>query len=265
MKKISIIVWTPVLAPYMKDQQNEAIRTKRAKKSAKQVWQLFYFFVQAIYGYTTLKEIWLPSYLGGNASWDDLWNDAPFVKSCPGASTYALIQLGYHGGDFLSLIFLEERQHDFLEMAVHHLSTFGLITSMILANFLPIGCIVTFLHDVSDCPVSAIRILSNCADCVKSTLAVFSTTIITWFYTRNVCLSYIVWRIWNEVKYQEAYVSYDPIIKLSALFLSFLVVLQWYWLWMFLQCLIYYKKTGTTEDLQNKSKSVSVGETKKDA
>jgi len=147
-----------------------------------------------------LKETWLPTYLGGNATWDDLWNDAPFVKPCPGASTYALIQLGYHGGDCFSLFFLEEHQHDFLEMAVHHLSTFGLMTSMLLANFIPVGCVITFLHDLSDAPMSVVRILSN-MDGTVSTLIAFFTTVFSWFYTRNYCLTYIVWRIWHEVKY----------------------------------------------------------------
>jgi hypothetical protein len=123
---------------------------------------------------------------------------------------------------------------------------------------------VTFLHDVSDAPTSAVRIISNCADRIASTLVVFFTMVFVWFYTRNLCLSYITYRIWTEVRYQAAYASYNPIIYLSALLLGFLVCLQWYWLWMFLQCFIYYKKSGTTEDLQNKSKQVTINEKEKE-
>ena len=41
------------------------------------------------------------------------------------------------------------------------------------------------------------------------------------------------------------------IVTGSAIFLSFLCILQWYWMWFFLEHLLAYFKTGDTDDKQN--------------
>ena len=43
-----------------------------------------------IYGYYLfIDSPWLPWYMGGNGSWDAIWEDMPFVKPVDGATTYA--------------------------------------------------------------------------------------------------------------------------------------------------------------------------------
>jgi hypothetical protein len=72
---------------------------------------IFYFTFATSYGYYVLKdEPWFPSYLGGSAdNFMGMFTDAPFVPVCKGAVTYAMLQIGYHGGDMVMLLFLEEK------------------------------------------------------------------------------------------------------------------------------------------------------------
>lgn len=45
-----------------------------------------------------------------------------------------------------------------MEMTLHHGSTFLLITTMTISNFLPIGCVIAWLHDVSDIAVATLKL-----------------------------------------------------------------------------------------------------------
>ena len=60
-------------------------------------------------------------------------------------------------GEFINLLIMKEKQNDFVEMLLHHASTFALVSSMIGANNLPIGCVIMFLHDIADVFVSYLK------------------------------------------------------------------------------------------------------------
>jgi len=63
-----------------------------------------------------------------------MWHDIPYIPVCPGATTYAMLQLGYHFGDLVHLHFFEERANDYTEMMTHHICTSSLLTNMIFSN-----------------------------------------------------------------------------------------------------------------------------------
>merc|ERR1712086_807943 len=108
----------PFLDRYVKDKHDPKARKKRSDKASKYVWMTFYYSAMSIYGYIVLKDsAWLPDYMGGKGSWEGMWKGMPYIEPCKGATTYAMI------------------------------------SSMTLANFLPIGCVIAFLHDASDIPV----------------------------------------------------------------------------------------------------------------
>ena len=240
----------PIMYLYVKDKQDPVLRNKRALKASKYVFMTFYYTSITIYGYIVLKDsAWLPDYMGGKGSWEGMWKGMPYIEPCQGATTYAMLQLGYHGSDFIFHLIKDERENDFMEMTLHHASTFLLISSMTLANALPIGCVIAFLHDVSDIPVATLKLCTALEDCELPAVANFLVVISIWFYFRNMCLTHLVYNIWIETEYKEPFTYYQPIINISALLCSFLVVLQWYWLWLFIKCFLFYKKTGAAEDL----------------
>jgi ceramide synthetase len=103
------------------------------------------------YGYYIMKDsVWLPWFLGGNGSVEKIWENAPFGATVAGASTYAFVQLGFLTGEFINLLRSKESRNDFMEMLLHHVVTFAVVMCMILANMLPVGCVILFLHDIAD-------------------------------------------------------------------------------------------------------------------
>jgi hypothetical protein len=197
-----------------KNQDDPEMLHLRAKKASKYVFQFCYFVFATTYGYYTLKDaVWLPWFLGGNGTWEAMWADAPYTAVCPGATSYAMLQLGYHFGDLIHLYFIEERQNDYAEMMTHHIATSSLLVSMIFANQMSIGCVVAFQHDIADITVAACKYLSQTKYTMVG-LSTFIVNMVVWAYTRNILLAYVVYRIWTEQcdMYKAPFEGYSPII-----------------------------------------------------
>lgn len=67
-----------------------------------------------------------------------------------------MIQIGYHGGDMISLL-ASEKQNDFLEMLMHHICAVSLLFSMTFSNGMTIGVAISFLHDIADVPAAVTK------------------------------------------------------------------------------------------------------------
>jgi hypothetical protein len=128
-----------------KDQNDPVALEKRADKASRYIFMILYFIFATSYGYYTFKDApFLPWWLGGSGTWEAMFEGAPYVKNAPGAVTYAMLQLGYHGGDLVHHHFFAVRQNDYAEMMVHHIAASALLFCMIFSNFATIGCVVAF-------------------------------------------------------------------------------------------------------------------------
>jgi len=72
-------------------------------------------------------------------------------------------------------------------MLVHHIATAGLLSLMVFANWLSIGCTIAFLHDIADIFASIVKALS-CTDYTMLTVPWFLVVMGVWGYTRNYLL-----------------------------------------------------------------------------
>ena len=58
--------------------------------------------------------------------------------------------------------FIEERHKDYVMMYVHHICTIGLVGGSYYCNYLRVGSLVLWVHDVSDILVDLIKIFNYC-------------------------------------------------------------------------------------------------------
>jgi hypothetical protein len=93
-------------------------------------------------------------------------------------------------------------------MLLHHLSTFFLILSMLMANQIGIGCTICFLHDIADVPICGVKFFQAIEGASKATLYWFTVLLVLWFYTRNLILTHFTYKIWTEVEYGPEYSDY---------------------------------------------------------
>ena len=122
----------------------------------------------------------------------------------------------------------------------------SLLFCMIFANFLNNGCLILFLHDVSDIGFMLAKMLSV-THFELSTAVTFTISLPPWFYFRNFVLPHLVWKYWLT-QYPEEWQQYQNIIYCGASMLTALVFLQLYWSILFLNILYKFTKTGKTDD-----------------
>ena len=229
---------------------------KRAEKASRYVFSICYFTWATAYGYYTLADApFLPWWLGGRGTWEALWTDAPYGDQHPGLLTYALLQLGYHFGDLLYHQFAAKRGSDYTEMLTHHICTSALLFTMIFSNYLRIGCLISFQHDIADIPCSLTKYFVQ-TKYTTATLISFATNMVVWGYTRNLLLPYVVWRIVGENLWMVApFEEYWVIAALTCVFLSVMAALHYYWYYLFLCMLTKYQQKGEATDIHDEKKS----------
>jgi hypothetical protein len=182
-----------------------------------------------IYGWVILrKSEWLPWYLGGKGKFESTIDDMPFVYPIAGSITYSYIQTGYRMNELLTHVFLDIPSNDYYESLLHHMCALFLNISMIYSNFIGIGSIINFLHDISEITAHLTKLFSS-TDYEHILVGCFLSNMVLWFYTRNLVFSYIVFKIWTEVRFADDTATYQALVYVSAFMLSCLLFLQWYW------------------------------------
>ena len=159
-------------------------RIDRAIKMSKYVYKGLYFVSISLFGFFVLKDLeFTPSSLLGSGDSITTFSKYPYVEYAPILKYYYLISLSYHIDSFVTHI-TEPPRSDFGEMFLHHFLTMCLIIFSYISNYVRVGSLVMFCHDIVEITVSPIKILVNMH---KKDILIFSVYIgllISWFYTR---------------------------------------------------------------------------------
>lgn len=185
-------VFYNICEPHAKDPQDPETHMARTYKMTEYIWSTAWFVFISWYGYFTLVDSkWLPWYLGGQGTFDDMFKDTPWNINHPGAIQYCLVEIGYHVGMTFHHAFFE-KSNNYYEMMCHHLADSGLLISMLFSNYIGIGCVVVFLHDASDIFVGLIKIFVN-SQHEYITMPIFFTLMVFWIWTRNLVFPWLVY------------------------------------------------------------------------
>jgi hypothetical protein len=114
------------------------------------VYRFIYFVCFSAYGASVLLDKpWLPTQLGGTGDSSNLWVDHPFTYIDPDVKQYYLLSLSYHAHSLVFHVFTIHR-NDFVEMTLHHTCAILLVVYSYYANYIRVGVLVLFLHDLAD-------------------------------------------------------------------------------------------------------------------
>ena len=163
---------------------------------------------------------------------------------------YSFVTWGYHFNSLISHVFFEIKANDFEEMLLHHIATNGLYFCYIFGNQIPIGCLISFIHDIADVPGHMSKFL-NTTEHNSICAFAFVTCMISWLYTRILIFPQIVYYVYFGHLYPEEYAWCQWYMTLCAIFLTPLAVLHVYWFGLFIQILNHFISKGESEDLQN--------------
>ena len=149
---------------FPKNEKDRQLGEKYRHKLPDHVFKgITYIFLTA-YGYYILKDLnYFPKSLLGKG-----WLPNMFIKGYPSCfyfeksplfNFYYMLCFSYFSSDLIWLLFINERQTDFIIMLLHHICTLSLIIFSYLVNYSSGGSIVLFIHVETDIFVHLTRFL----------------------------------------------------------------------------------------------------------
>lgn len=160
--------------------------------------------------------------------------------------------MGYYVGDFFDTVIQNSDANDFWEMMLHHIVTITLFGGMIMQNQMRVGVLISFLHNSTDIMAGATRAfsqttLSNC------TLVTFFICVAQWIYCRNYVLVLITRSVFYNVKFAPELKLHEFLSQTLGSFLVILCLMHLYWTSCFFRMIFSYSKTGSDENIINKT------------
>ena len=165
-QKFLVIFCSKIIKKKFREPKNEDERKfseQIKKKVSMHCYKCFMYLFLSVFGYYILKDItFFPKSLLGHGRLQNMFiNGYPksfFFYKPPLFDFYYMLCLSYFTSDLIWLLFINERQTDFVDMLLHHSCTITLIIFSHLTHYSNVGSIILLLHMESDIFVHLTRI-----------------------------------------------------------------------------------------------------------
>lgn len=134
-------------------------------------------------------------------------------------------------------------------MSLHHLVHLAVSSSYLMANIIPVGIFIGFIHDVSDILISASKGF-HLAGYSTTSVITFVAANIMWFTMRLMALPTIILFL-IDVRYADNRAHLQPYMTISWMLLCFLLVLHFFWFLLFQKMIYMALFKGEVRDIQN--------------
>ena len=188
--------------------ENDKILAKKYKyKLPMHVYKCGMYTALTIFGYYVLKDLnFFPKSLLGHGWLPNMFiNGYPksfYFSKPPLFDFYYQFCLSYFSSDLIWLLFINERQTDFVDMLLHHSCTISLIVFSHLTHYSNVGSIVLYLHIQSDIFVHFTRILlqTDLPEIIKDISGLI--LLVNFLYMRIYVLGEIIYVLYHYVTWK---------------------------------------------------------------
>lgn len=153
-------------------------------------------------------------------------------------------------------VFLEPKRKDFVEMLVHHIVTVVVIFVSYVYGWNRVGVVVMLLMDAADVPLHLAKICKYLAETTKFQAwqlcadGLFVAFLLTFFVTRLVLYSYVVWSASVEGPRNIPNAGGPPGWTCLVL-LHLILYLQFYWMYLIVKVAVRLLLKGAVEDVRS--------------
>lgn len=245
-------VFTPLgdmILPTLKEKKGKwtaAARADRVQRFSVCLFKLCFFLCMTVYGYLTLRDQdFLPPQLGGSGAVANAWTGWPYSSVSWALKRYYLLELSYHTHSLVFHLFTIHR-NDFVEMTLHHTCAVVLVTFSYFANWVRVGSLVLFLHDIADVTAYSVKAVVD-TRYTYVTLSAYAALLAAWGYTRLYVFPFCV--IPHAVVPGEVTVAWIT----GYVMIWTLQALHVYWYALFLIMGYRFAVSGKTVDIQQKA------------
>jgi len=238
------------------DFPDKDLRKKKIEKAAFARFRSLWYLFITIVGYYCLKdEEWLPRTLGGTArTLKDLnlfWDGLPYQPQNRKVVVYYMIQFGSALCTFVLQFKQNRTRNSYGEFLLHDMATLILLIISFLNNYLRMGAVVLFLHDIADIFSYGCKIYVD-TDYLATTLFFYVSLVVSWFWTRLYVFPFqvILQCFTNNIWARPELVGY----MIIAICLVTLLCLHIYWIILILGIGVKFLRTGEADDMQDAEK-----------
>jgi ceramide synthetase len=239
------------------DFPDKNLRKKKIEKAAFAYFRSLWYLFITIVGYYCLKdEEWLPRTLGGTArtlkDLDQFWDGLPYQPQNRKVVIYYMIQFGSALCTFILQFKQNRTRNSYGEFLLHDMATLMLLIISFLNNYLRMGAVVLFLHDISDIFSYGCKIFVD-TEYLKTTLFFYVSLVLSWFWTRLYVFPFqvILQCFTNNIWARPELVGY----MIIAICLATLLCLHVYWIVLILNIGVKFLRTGEADDMQDAEKT----------
>mmetsp|Transcript_21031 Transcript_21031/g.29058 ORF Transcript_21031/g.29058 Transcript_21031/m.29058 type:complete len:130 (+) Transcript_21031:405-794(+) len=111
-----------------------------------------------------------------------------------GLKEFSLITMSHRVGELVHHIFFKKRMNDYEEMLLHHTCCIVLYGGCILINNYVAGCVIMFLHDITDITAALSKITAETVY-YKAAAPICVASISAWIYFRVVCFPVVIYQL----------------------------------------------------------------------
>ncbi|PSN66382.1 longevity assurance proteins LAG1/LAC1 [Corynespora cassiicola Philippines] len=166
-------------------------RKKAMQRFSEQGWLVIYYTLSFGVG----MRLWMSSKYWLNLR--ELWTDFPDTEMSALMKRYYLIQFAFWLQQIV-VINIEKRRKDYWQMLTHHFITCALLVSSYAFYMTRVGNVILCLMDVADIVLSSAKVLRYLAYQTACDVA-FGIFIATWFISRHVFYTMVVWSVWADL------------------------------------------------------------------
>ena len=182
--------------------ENDDMFDFKVGKSASKAWNALFHIFAALSAYLVMRgKPWHPWFLGGTGELQDGFLNMPFSEMDYSGYLFGLIIFGHPLQNAFSHFFLHERKPDFAEMSLHHLVHLCVSSSYLMANIIPVGIFIGFIHDISDILISVAKGF-HLAGYETTSVVTFLGAQVLWLTMRLMALPTII-RFLIDLRYAE--------------------------------------------------------------
>jgi ceramide synthetase len=245
------------------DFPSEELRKKKLEKASFARFRTLWYIFITVFGYCCLKDVeWLPKTLGGKARFEDLnlfWEGLPYQPQERKVIVYYMIQFGSALCTFILQFKQNRTRNSYGELLLHDLATLVLLIISFLNNYIRMGAVVLFLHDISDIFSYGCKIYVD-TKYIKTTLFFYINLVLTWFWTRLYVFPFqvILQCFTNNIWARPELVGY----MIIAICLATLLCLHVYWIVLILGIGVKFLRTGEADDMQDAEKTEDFSKSK---
>lgn len=237
----------PILVERLRQVDQLNFNVKKDKVTKEFISFLWYVFI-TIYGNIALyNHSYIPTYLNGSSTCEDLTLDYARKSGDPVINKYYMIETAHHMFSLLHHLFVAKRTQDFSEMSLHHFCAMAAIIFSYYTNQVPFGATILLAHDYGDIFLNLGKFLKD-TKVVPQKISfivdiVFVNIFVWWFFPRVVFISACV--LPAGVYYRHFNHTFDPeltalrdskaLVDALQIFMVFVIMLlNLWWSWVIL-------------------------------